>query len=155
MKTLNDDDHAFISDFLLVGGKQTGHGQAWLAVHRAFNFEKYLTRKNIINTKKYYISWWGNHRARKEERLRVVVCCLLDSFKICVIKPRYCPPIIAIGADTRSYNNVKNFLTHSTPGRGMARQLGSSAPQNAVSALWRLPVIVAGQKCRTTVVNCS
>ena len=124
MKTLNDDDHAFISDFLLVGGKQTGHGQAWLAVHRAFNFEKYLTRKNIINTKKYYISWWGNHRARKEERLRVVVCCLLDSFKICVIKPRYCPPIIAIGADTRSYNNVKNFLTHSTPGRGMARQLG-------------------------------
>ena len=52
------------------------------------------------------------------------MCCLLDSFKICVIKPRYCPPIIAIGADTRSYNNVKNFLTHSTPGRGMARQLG-------------------------------
>ena len=121
MKTLNDDDHAFILDFLLVGGKQTGHGQAWLAVHRAFNFDKYLTL--LI---KYYTSWC-NHRARKEERLRAVVCWLLDSFKICVIKPRYCPPIIAIGADTRSYNNVKNFLTHSTSGRGMARparQLG-------------------------------
>ena len=149
MKTLNDDDHAFILDFLLVGGKQTGHGQAWLAVHRAFNFDKYLTL--LI---KYYTSWC-NHGARKEERLRAVVCWLLDSFKICVIKPRYCPPIIAIGADTRSYNNVKNFLTHSTSGRGMARQLGSSAPQTAVSGLWRLPVIVAGQKCRTTVVNCS